>query len=743
MTEAGMILGTAAYMSPEQARGKAVDQRTDVWAFGCVLYEMLTGEPAFLSEDVTSTLARVLEAPANFDALPSRVPPAARRTLELCLEKDARKRIADMRDVKLALAGAFATRAPGLPPSRRGLPIAASLVFVALLAGAGGWLLKPAPRLEPEIATSFDYVLPEGVGFGPTDASVVDIAPSGEFFAFVGNDGIYVRQMTDVVARAVPGTVPNRALLPLNSRDVDLSPVGVALSPDGREVAYSSPNPSAPLSLPSRLLKTALGGGAPVVLDDNVTTLLGLSWATDGDVFYQKPDGIWRVSGSGGTPEHVIKTQAGEAAAGPQLLPGGEWLLFTLSSPTERGDRWDAADIVVQSLTTGERRVLRSGGVAARYLPTGHLAYVVENDLFASTFDIDTLALGDEHVPLVQGVSTGRAVGGASYAVSSNGTLIFVPGGTGGGPARPQRSLVWVDREGNAEPLPVPPDDYTMARISPDGSRIALVVGALGPTAAVSPDIYVLDLTTENLTQLTFNPAGNDTPVWSRDSRRIFYVSPTGLADNAVHALSPDGGTSELVVAATGRAALPWSMSADGATLLLNDVALPLGDFNLAVLDIEKRDLRTLLDLAEGVSEPSLSPDGRWLASNESGDINIRPFPDLTQSRRSIGRGMNPTFSPDGSEIFFFDGAGLSVAAVQYAPFRVGNPRQLFRGEYWYGRLAANGAAGRAWDVDPKNDRFLMITMPAAGTDAPAPSRDQIRVVLNWFEILEQRVSKR
>jgi Tol biopolymer transport system component len=184
-------------------------------------------------------------------------------------------------------------------------------------------------------------------------------------------------------------------------------------------------------------------------------------------------------------------------------------------------------------------------------------------------------------------------------------------------------------------------------------------------------------------------------------------------------------------------------MSADGATLLLNDVALPLGDFNLAVLDIEKRDLRTLLDLAEGVSEPSLSPDGRWLASNESGDINIRPFPDLTQSRRSIGRGMNPTFSPDGSEIFFFDGAGLSVAAVQYAPFSVGNPRQLFRGEYWYGRLAANGAAGRAWDVDPKNDRFLMITMPAAGTEVTAPSRLQVRVVLNWFEILEQRVPKR
>jgi len=648
MTEAGVILGTAAYMSPEQAKGKAVDQRTDVWAFGCVLYEMLTGEAAFLSEDVTSTLARVLEAPANFDALPSGVPPAARRTLELCLEKDARKRIADMRDVKLALAGAFATGAPGLPPSRRGLPIAASLVVVALLAGAGGWLLRPAPRLEPEIATSFDYVLPEGVGFGPTGASVVDIAPSGELLAFVGNDGIYVRQMTDVVARAVRGTAPGI---------VGVGSAGVALSPDGREVAYfrTSAGPANPI----RLLKIALGGGAPVVLADNlVPGFLGLSWATDGDVFYGQPDGIWRVSSNGGTPEHVAETQGAELAAGPQLLPGGEWLLFALSSPTERGDRWDGADIVV----------LRSGGFAARYLTTGHIAYVFRNDLFASTFDIDTLELGDEHVPLVQGVSTEPAGGAASFAVSSNGTLIFVPRASGGGPPRPQRSLVWADREGNAEPLPVRPGDYTMARVSPDGSRIALVVGAAGANTA---DIYALDLTTENLTQLTFDLGVEDAPVWSRDGSRIFYRSAPRLAEIAVHAISSDGGTPELVASATGRSLLPWSMSADGATLLLIDTALSLQDFNLAVLDIEKKELRTLLDLAEAVTEPSLSPNGQWLAYTESSagvrDVNIRLFPDLTQ-RRSMGRGGSSTFSPDGSEIFFFDGAGLSVAAVQYTP---------------------------------------------------------------------------
>jgi hypothetical protein len=195
---------------------------------------------------------------------------------------------------------------------------------------------------------------------------------------------------------------------------------------------------------------------------------------------------------------------------------------------------------------------------------------------------------------------------------------------------------------------------------------------------------------------------------------------------------------------------MPYAMSADGATLLLVDAAASLQDYNLAVLDIEKKDpqVRTLLDLTDNVGDASLSPNGQWMAYGEStpdgmNNVNIRPFPDVMQTRRPLGRGRHPTFSADGSEIFFFDGAGLSVAPVEYAPFRVGNPRELFRGEYWYGALAASGGGGRAWDVDPKNDRFLMITLPAAGTDVSAPPRIQVRVVLNWFAELERRVPKR
>jgi Tol biopolymer transport system component len=731
MTEAGFILGTAAYMSPEQARGRFVDQRTDIWAFGCVLYEMLTGKPAFLGEDVTSTLARVLETPAKLDALPADVPPAVRRTLELCLEKDARKRIADMRDVQLALAGTFAVAALSAAPQRRALPIAAAVAAVAL-AGAAAWLLKPAPAADPKIITRFNYTLPAGITLRNTPRPVLDIAPNGEFFAFNGSDGIRVRRMGEIDSHVIPGTAR-----PL---------VDPVISPDGREVAYFEVPP------PIKLVKVAIGGGAPVVLAEPLQTPFGLSWEPDGTLYYAQPDGIWRVSHNGDKPKHVIDTANGQAY-GPQLLPGGEWLLFTLAK-TGSVNRWNDADIVIQSLKSGERRVLRSGGFDARYLPSGYITYAFQNVLFASAFDPTTLKIDDERVALVQGVqSAGLAPLGGSgssfYAVSNNGTLVFVPGTAGPDPVRPQRTLAWVDRDGKATPLPVRPDNYTMARLSPDGTRIALVVGSALPASDPPPDIYVYDLKTENLTQLTFSPESDDGPVWSRDGSRIFYrANKNGVG--IVTAVSADGGTPEpLARSESGDYPLAWSVSPDGERLLLVN-ATTVQDVNLATVDIGKDNtVKPLLDLAENVAEPSLSPNGQWLLyyeyrdpSARDAEVDIRPFPDVRQQRRPVAPGMHPIFSADGSEIFFFDGGGLSVAPVQYSPLRVGGPRKLFRGQYWYGVAGPTGALGRAWDVDSKNDRFLMITMPSTGTTGTPAAQEEIDVVENWLEELKQRVPK-
>ena len=741
MTEAGFILGTAAYMSPEQARGKFVDQRTDIWAFGCVLYEMLTGKPAFLGEDVTSTLARVLETPAKLDALPREVPPTVRRTLELCLEKDARKRIADMRDVKLALAGSFAVPAPTAPARARALPIAIAAAAAAALLTSAAWYLKPAPRPEPRIVTRFDYMLPPGIDLRMTTTSVLGIAPSGELFAFNGTEGIYVRRMGDAEARLIPGTVGAAPGLVFPD---------VVVSPDGRDVAYFR-------GPPGKLMKVSIDGGTPIAVADVAPVVpFGLSWEADGTMYYGQPDGIWRVSQNGGTPEHVVKTEAPEQLYGPHLLPGGQWLLFSVTKATGP-ERWNEADVVIQSVASGERRVLRSGAFDARYLRTGHLTYMVGKVLFASRFDVEALKLDDERVPLVDGVRAAAVPPGGSgfYAIANNGTLVFIPE-TAAAPTRPRprRSVVWVDRAGNVTPLSVPPDDYTMARVSPDGTKIALVLGSALPLTEPPPDIYLFDLATENLTQLTFDPLSDDGPVWSRDGGTIYYRSHAGEGENGANlfALPAEGGTpQQLARPLAGARPMPWSASPDGGALLLVDAA-SLTDVNLATFDLAGNEgIKPLLNLAEPITEPSLSPNGQWLTYCEtpSGggptEVNIRPYPDVRQQRRPIGPGRNPVFSRDGSEIVVFDGEGLSAASVQYSPVRIGPLKKLFRGRYWYGVAGPDGTLGRAWDVDSKNDRFLMITMPDENATAPEARtpQTQIKVVLNWFEELERRVPKR
>jgi serine/threonine-protein kinase len=733
VTEVGVILGTAAYMSPEQARGQPIDQRTDIWAFGCVLFEMLTGKPAFEGEDVMLTLAHVLDRETDVSSIPGIVSPAVRRTIKLCLEKDPRKRIADIRDVRLALDGGFQEgHAPGGPATPEGLrrlllPVAGAAA-AALMAAGAAWLVRPPSQAPAPTVMRFDYALPDGVTLRAPITSVLDIAPSGESLVFNGSDGIYVRSFDDLEARAIPGT------------DGNIS--DVAVSPDGREVAYFRTTTT------RELVKVPVDGGAHIVLADFVGSSHGLSWEADGTLLFGQPDGIWRISEDGGTPQRVIEAQGTEQVWGPRLLPAGEWVLFSVAR-TGGANRWNDADIVVQSLASGERRVLRSGGFDARYLPTGHITYVFGNALLASAFDARALELDDERVTLVEGVQTAISASGGSgfYAIASNGTLVYVPAVAALAAGRPQRSLVWVDRTGNTVPLPLRPDDYRMVRISPDGTRIALVIGRAVPVNDPPPDLYVLDLETDSLTQLTFNEFTDDGAVWSPDGSRIFFRSFNEAGVAAVYAIPSEGGTPEFLARSTkGLYPNPWSISADGRTLLIVD-AVSFSDINLATLDVGADTMAPLLDLAQQVGQPVLSPSGQWLANREYGqpndptEITLRPFPDVRQQRRVVASGNHPVFSADGSELFFFDAAGLSVVPVQYNPLRVGAPRALFRGRYWYGIGGPDGANGRAWDVDPKNDRFLMITLPDDDVgEAAEPTRPRIRIVLNWFEELRQRV---
>ncbi len=736
VTQTGVILGTAAYMSPEQARGLFVDQRTDIWAFGCLVFEMLTGQPAFAGEDVMATLARVIDRETDMSSMPGTISPAVRHTIELCLEKSPNKRIADIRDVRLALEGAFerwpqdAPIAEGARASRRAVPIAVAAVVTAVLVGGAAWFLKPAPPADPRIVTRFDHVLPEGVTLRNRVTSVLDIAPSGEFFVYNANDGFRVRQMGATEDRAVTGT--------------NTPAVSPEISPDDREIAYFRQGTQG-----LELAKIAVNGGAPITLAAGLTEPFGISWVGDGTILFGQPDGIWQVSENGGTPAKVVSIGPGEQAYGPQLLPGGEWLLFTLAR-TAGPTRWNTAEIVVESLATGERRVLRAGGTDARYLSTGHLTYVFENVLFASAFDAATLTLDDERVALIQGVQTavGPAIigGSAFYALSDNGSLIYEPGTAGPGPANPERRLVWVDRLGNTQPLPLRPDNYTMVRISPDGSKVAITVGSALPPSDPPPDIYIYDLETENLTQLTFDPLADDFSIWSPDGSLIYFRSYRDSADGAIYVIPADGGDAELLARSEVPNPSPWGISADGE-LIIGTVASSPTDADLATLAIGRsQNLVTVIDDDAISVEPAFSPNGQWIVyyhreADGLPEINIRPFPDVTQQRRPVADGLNPVFSADGSEIFYLDGGGLSSIPVEYSPFRVGTPLQLFRGQYWYGVAGPDGRLGRAWDVDPSGERFLMITMPGGQTEVGTlQPREQINVVLNWFEELERRV---
>ena len=344
MTGVGVLLGTAAYMSPEQARGRTVDRRCDIWAFGCVLYEMLTGRRAFEGEDVSATLADVIRAEPAWNQLPDGLSPSLVTFLRRCLRKDPRDRVRDIGDVRLALEGAFdsaltqtAAATVTTPPAmwRRYLtPVLASLVTAAVAALAA-WSLWPST--EPPLVSRFDVVLPQGRPFRGTGRPVMAVSPDGRSFVYNAMGGLYVRTMGELAARLVPGT--------------EGTLTNPTFSPDGQSIAYYQE---------SQLKRIAISGGAPVVISP-ATNPFGVSWEADNAILFGQPEGIMRVSANGGTPELVIRAEKGEQMHGPQALPDGESVLFSVTGA--RGTtRWDQADIVVQSLRTSQRTVRTERG---------------------------------------------------------------------------------------------------------------------------------------------------------------------------------------------------------------------------------------------------------------------------------------------------------------------------------------------------------------------------------------------
>ncbi len=700
-TQVGVILGTAAYMSPEQAKGKAVDQRTDIWAFGCVLYEMLTGQLAFGAEDVPTTLARVIANDADLDSLPAPVPTAVRQTIELCFQKDVRQRVADIRDVKLALAGRFVPKSNAPDPGsvepfavwRRAVSIASIALLVGVvISGLAVWRMM---KSEPPIVSRFVYELPSGEGLRRVGRSTVSMAPDGSAFIYNADDGVYLRRLDELEARLIPET------------EEDLS--SPFFSPDSQSVAYWAAT--------RQLKRLALGGGAPVVIASDIANVQGASWAHDDTILFGQGDGIYRVSAAGGTPERVIpKDQDGTDIYGPQLLPDGDAVLFAL---TQEGN-WDAGQIFVQSLATGERKLLVDGGSDARYVSTGHLVYAFEDGLFAIALDPEGLTVSGGPVSLVQGVARASAgqTGVAHYGVSENGTLVAMRGlGQG------NREPVWVDHRGGEERTHAGPRFYRQIALSPQGDRVAMTIRENN-----EGDLWVYDLGRGVLTRLTFDSTDEWHPTWTPDGSRIAYMTSGSIAWTAA-----DGtGQPEILHAGDG-SFFPDSFTPDGRQLIFETSGSAGWDLHVLNLD-EEQDTRSLVVFEGNQEFARISPDGRWIAyqSNETGrsEIFVRPFPEVERGKWQISRdgGQNVRWSPDSRTIYFRAQGWLYSVAVETEPlFEPGAPTEFLSTDYIPAQFT--------YDVHPDGERFLILK---EGRGLAEDGRPEFLVVQNWFEEIQR-----
>ena len=694
-TQQGVILGTAAYMSPEQAKGKTVDKRADIWAFGVVLFEMLTGRQLFTGETVSETLAAVLMREPDFSTLPPKMHQRIRLLLERCLEKEPKNRYHDIADVRVDIqkaiadpSGVLVQPVTTIEPQRKLRTIlpwaAATLVLGLIIAGVAVWKLKP---LEPKRAIRFEHALPEG-----QQLSDLAVSPDGQRLVYGTSKGLYVRSVDELTAKLIAGT--------------EESTRQPFFSPDGNWIGYFSVTDF------GKLKKIPLNGGEPVVLCSDLTTPSGISWNEDSTIAFGRASGdIMRVSANGGTPETIIKVKSGNLL-NPQFLPDEKSMLY--SSASINGQ----PKIMVMSLKSGETKELFPG-LDARYLPTGHIIYRLpsNNNLFAIPFDLYRLEATGVPVSIVQGVK--------QYAISESGTLVYIPGASGG--TADLKTLVWVNLKGKEEPLLAPPDNYGSFRISPDGKRVALTI------SSAHSNIWILDSVRETRTRLTFDESNdNSFPLWTPDGNRIVYWGSNGLYWKAA-----DGtGEAEILVSLPGRALLPWSWSKDGKTLVLFEIDFAPLHNDIGMLSMEGDHARKpLLHEKYFQNRPRISPDGKWIAygSYESGkgEVKVRPFPELKTGNWQVSTngGDTPLWSPDGRELFYHNGDAVIAVPVETEPtFKPGKPTILFRGPYSH-----NLPDWSTWDISPDGKRFLMLKSADENTH-------KIVVVLNWFEELKQRV---
>ena len=729
MTGVGVLLGTAAYMSPEQAKGKPADKRSDIWAFGCVLYEMLTGKRAFEGEDVADTLAAVLRGALDWAILPHDVPDGLRTVVARCLEKDRSKRIADLsialflmdeRSSAATASGRVSTVVPNAPVWRRAIPVVATAALAGAIVGAVAWRLRPST--PPPIVTRFAVTPAEGQRFSNTGRQIVAMSPDGTRMVYVANTQLHLRSMSGVDTKPLRET---------NTPQGVLNPV---FSPDGESIAFWS-------AADSTIKRISVEGGPPVTVCP-AERPFGITWTTSGILFGEGPSGLMRVAASGGRPEVLLKVGAGEVADGPQLLPDGETVLFTLATGIA-ADRWDRAKIVAWSSKSGQQKTLLEGGSDAVYVSSGHLVYAYGGSLFAVPFDVERLEVIGSAVPVIQGVSRadspGQQTGIAHFSVSNTGSLMYVEGPVSAAVNR--RDFIRVDRTGKPGPLKLPSGPNEFPRVSPDGKRLTF-----GTDDGKEAIVWVYDLSgTSAMRRLTFGGRSRF-PIWSADGERIAFQSDRE-GDAAIFWQRADGtGTAErLTRPDKGTAHVPQAWAPSGDRFLFASIGTgeTTGSslWSLSLKD-KKPELFGGVQFSGTTRPPSavFSPDGRWVAyasfdSNLSFSVYVQPFP-ATGAKYQVGSGNFPRWSPDGKELFYLEGDQLFFVTVRaQAPFTFGNkaaaPGQIFP--------SANALQpARQFDIAPDNS--IISAIDSAQASSSATSSPRIEVVLNWFEELKRLV---